>query len=102
MAGEPDTADRSAEGGLLFLCLAEQTLLSVEPTAFPGCLYFIRLVGAVLVKQHDDWTEGWRYVSPELLTKSRIRIVTTELSTPPTKPAMTTVLRTTLSIHRIT
>ena len=56
----------------------------------------------MLAKQHDDWTEGRRYVSPELLAKSRIRIVTTELGTPPTKPAMTTGLRTTLSNHRIT
>jgi hypothetical protein len=41
-------------------------------------------------------------MSPELLAKSRIRIVTTELSTPPTKPAITTGPLTTLSNHRIT
>jgi hypothetical protein len=32
----------------------------------------------VLAEQHDEWTEGRRYMGLELLTKSRIRIVTTE------------------------
>jgi hypothetical protein len=34
--------------------------------------------GAVLAEQSDEWTEGCRYMGPELLAKSRIRIVTTE------------------------
>jgi transposase-like protein len=57
---------------------------------FPGRPSLIRLVGAVLAEQTDEWTEGRRYMSLELLAKSRIRIVSAEPSTTPNTPTMTT------------
>jgi transposase-like protein len=57
---------------------------------FPGRSSLIRLVGAVLAEQHDEWTEGRRYMSLELLAKSRIRIVPAEPNPTPDTPTMTT------------
>ena len=56
---------------------------------FPGRDSLIRLVGAVLAEQSDEWTEGRRYMSLDLLAKSRIRIVTSEPTTTIGEPAVT-------------
>ncbi len=57
---------------------------------FSGRSSLIRLVGSVLAEQHDEWTEGRRYMSLELLAKSGIRIVAAE-----TNPASNTLTITT-------
>ena len=54
---------------------------------FPDRGSLIRLVGAVLAEQHDEWIEGRRYLGLDVLTRSRLTLVptgteehTTELS----------------------
>ncbi len=40
---------------------------------FPDRNALVRLVGAVLAEQHDDWIEGRRYLGLDVLARSRIR-----------------------------
>ena len=56
---------------------------------FPGRDSVIRLVGAVLAEQSDEWTEGRRYMGLDVLAKSRIRIVTVEPGPDGGEPAVT-------------
>jgi len=43
---------------------------------FPARDALIRLVGAVLAEQHDEWTEMRRYIGLDVLAKSRASIIT--------------------------
>lgn len=44
---------------------------------FPDRTSLIRLVGAVLAEQHDEWAEGRRYLGLDVLAKSRLSLVST-------------------------
>jgi transposase-like protein len=45
---------------------------------FPDRTSAIRLIGAVLAEQHDDWIEGRRYLGLEVLARSRMALVNTD------------------------
>ena len=42
---------------------------------FPDRQALIRLVGAVLAEQHDEWTEMRRYIGLDVLARSRLQLV---------------------------
>jgi putative transposase len=42
---------------------------------FPDRDSLIRLVGAVLAEQHDEWTEGRRYLGLDVLSRSRLTLI---------------------------
>src|SRR5215210_2412354 len=45
---------------------------------FPDRAALVRLVGAVLAEQHDEWTEQRRYLGLDILSKSRLTKITNE------------------------
>ncbi len=53
---------------------------------FPARDSLIRLVGAVLAEQHDDWIEGRRYLGLDVLARSR-RTPSEDATTDPAQPA---------------
>jgi transposase-like protein len=49
---------------------------------FPNRTAIIRLIGAVLAEQTDEWSEGRRYMGLEILAKARMTVITTEGTDP--------------------
>jgi len=60
---------------------------------FPARDSLIRLVGAALAEQHDDWIEGRRYLGLDVLARSRLTLLNDqpdqEVKDPMTAPALT-------------
>ncbi|WP_380163420.1 IS256 family transposase [Jannaschia sp. R86511] len=54
---------------------------------FPDRNSLIRLVGAVLAEQHDEWTEGRRYLGLDVLARSRVTLVDGAADASPPTPA---------------
>jgi putative transposase len=62
------------------------TSLRVDPFNFlvgrsPTRNSAIRLIGAVLAEQHDDWTAARRYLGLDVLARSRIALINTDETT---------------------
>ncbi|WP_177241016.1 transposase, partial [Nonomuraea wenchangensis] len=49
---------------------------------FPDRAAIIRLVGAVLAEQTDEWTEARRYMGLDILAKARVRLIAGDTPAP--------------------
>ncbi|MEU6715403.1 transposase, partial [Nonomuraea sp. NPDC046802] len=49
---------------------------------FPDRPAIIRLIGAVLAEQTDEWVEARRYMGLDVLAKARIRVIPGDTPTP--------------------
>ena len=56
---------------------------------FPDRNSIIRLVGAVLAEQHDEWAEARRYLGLDVLAKSQATTTTQEATDQPIPQALT-------------
>lgn len=54
---------------------------------FPDRGSIIRLVGAVLAEQNDEWADGRRYLGLDILAKSRLTLIATNTSKEDTNTA---------------
>jgi transposase-like protein len=57
---------------------------------FPDRAAIIRLVGAVLAEQRDEWIEGRRYLGLRVLTRARATLAIPTEQEPATTSALTT------------
>jgi transposase-like protein len=56
---------------------------------FPDRTAIIRLVGAVLAEQHDEWIEGRRYLGLDVLNRARATTISPTEEQPASTPALT-------------
>ena len=59
---------------------------------FPDRASIIRLVGAVLAEQNDEWADGRRYLGLEILAKARLTIVPATSTDPHEDPTTASAL----------